>query len=90
MNDERSNETNEWTGIVSTMKTFIKKHLSISNENIIKNINNKIEHRMGDMKAEIGNIKAEMGDMKKQMGTMDSNIVAMMELLKDIHIKEKR
>ena len=86
VNDERSSETNEWVGIVSTMKIFIRKHLAVTNENIIKNINNKIENRMGDM-------KAEMGDMKKQMGSMESkmesNMAVMMKLLKDIHEKQQ-
>ena len=82
VNDERSSETNEWVGIVSTMKIFIRKHLAVTNENIIKNINNKIEHRMGDM-------KTEMGEMKKQMGTMESNMSVMMKLLKDIHEKQQ-
>ena len=65
VNDE-TKETNEWIGIVSTMKIFTKKQNSITNENITKEIkaeiNTKITENKADIKAEMITNKAEINN----------------------------
>ena len=82
VNDE-TKETNEWIGIVSTMKIFTKKQNFISNENITKEINTKMTENKAEIKAEMRENKSEintkMEEIKAEMVTIKSEIMTEME-----------
>ena len=64
---ENENESSEWTGFVSTMKSFIKKSLG----NSTRQMQDFIKGRLGDMKTSITGIEESMN---KEMSVVKSEI----------------